>query len=138
MLVEEDFLKYLGENMLTYYFGPERKIEDIIIIEEPSESNNDYTLRKGSVYAPTSNEYIEMQNRIREIVEQERKKKKIDLPEIFQKQKLSRTVSGDRRSGSTTELDLKKNRKPSQLKSNISSITKRYATYLFTSLKLDK
>jgi hypothetical protein len=55
MLVEEDFLKYLGENMLTYYFGPERKIEDKIIIEEPSESNNDYTLRKGSVYAPTSN-----------------------------------------------------------------------------------
>jgi hypothetical protein len=79
-----------------------------------------------------------MQNRIREIVEQERKNKKIDLPEIFQKQKLCRTVSGDRRGGSTTELDLKKNRKPSQLKSNISSITKRYATYLFTSLKLDK
>jgi len=36
MLFEEEFLKYLGENMLTYYFGPERKIEDKTIIEETS------------------------------------------------------------------------------------------------------
>jgi len=36
MLFEEDFLKYLGEHMLTYYFGPERKIEDKTIIEDPS------------------------------------------------------------------------------------------------------
>jgi hypothetical protein len=51
--------------MLTYYFGPERKIEDKTIIEDASESSCDYSLRKGSVYAPSSNEYIEMQMRIR-------------------------------------------------------------------------
>lgn len=37
-----------------------------------------------------------------------------------------------------TLIELKKVRKSCQLKSNISSVTKRYATYLFTSLNLDK
>jgi len=57
MLLEEDFLKELGDNAL-YYFGPEKMIEDRTIIEEASESSVEYNLRKGSVYAPTSNEYI--------------------------------------------------------------------------------
>ena len=37
-----------------------------------------------------------------------------------------------------TLIQLKKIRKTGKLKSNISSVTKRYATYLFTSLNLDK
>ena len=37
-----------------------------------------------------------------------------------------------------TLIELKKIRKSCQLKSNISSVTKRYATYLFASLNLDK
>ena len=59
MLFEEHFLKYLGDNMLTYYFGPEKKIEDKTIIEETSEpSSNDVKNRDHSVYsvyAPSSN-----------------------------------------------------------------------------------
>lgn len=55
LVEEEDFIKFLGENMLTYYFGPERKIEEKTIIEDASESSMDYSLRKGSVYAPSSN-----------------------------------------------------------------------------------
>lgn len=35
-------------------------------------------------------------------------------------------------------IELKKIRKTGKLKSNISSVTKRYANYLFTSLNLDK
>jgi hypothetical protein len=41
-------------------------------------------------------------------------------------------------SGSMTLIELKKIRKTGKLKSNISSVTKRYATYLFTSQNLDK
>ena len=37
-----------------------------------------------------------------------------------------------------TLIQLKKIRKTGKLKSNISSVTKRYATYLFTSKNLDK
>lgn len=93
MLFEENFLKYLGENMLTYYFGPERKIEDKTIIEETSEaSSNDLTNRKVSVYsvyAPNSHEYIEMSTRIRETLEAERNSKKIGVPDIFKKDRHS-------------------------------------------------
>ena len=73
--------------MITYYFGPERKIQDKTIIEDASESSCDYSLRKGSVYAPSSNVYIEMQMRIRQIVEDERREKKVGLPQIFKKQR---------------------------------------------------
>jgi hypothetical protein len=86
MLFEEDFLKYLGDHMLTYYFGPERKIEDKTIIEDPSEPSTNEVGRKYSVYSvynPSSNEYIDMQNRIRETLALERDRgnnKKIGLP----------------------------------------------------------
>jgi hypothetical protein len=147
MLFEENFLKYLGENMLTYYFGPERKIEDITIIEETSELSNNEGNRKYSVYsvyAPSSNEYIEMQTRIKEMVEQERKNKKIGVPDIFKKERHSINFPQPERRGeenkigSSTQVELKKTRRTAQLKSNIASVTKRYATYLFVSLNLDK
>lgn len=35
MLIEEPFLKYIGENQLAYYFGPEhKKIQEKNIIDE--------------------------------------------------------------------------------------------------------
>lgn len=37
MLSEEKFLKELGDQMIIYYFGPEKKIEEKIILEETSE-----------------------------------------------------------------------------------------------------
>lgn len=80
MLFDENFLKYLGDNMLTYYFGPERKIEDKTIIEEASEPSSTNLDPKPtsvySVYAPNSTEYIEMQTRIKETLEAERRTKR--------------------------------------------------------------
>lgn len=150
MLFEENFLKYLGENMLTYYFGPERKIEDKTIIEETSEpSSNDLNNRKVnvySVYAPNSHEYIEMSTRIKETLEAERNNKKIGVPDIFKKDRHSIAIPQTNQQqflevnkiGSSTQVELKKVRKSAQLKSNIASVTKRYATFLFVSQNLDK
>jgi hypothetical protein len=40
MLIEEPFLKYIGEGQLSYYFGAEqKKIEEKNIIEEVSEDS---------------------------------------------------------------------------------------------------
>ena len=36
MLLDDHFLKELGDLMITYYFGPEKKILDKTIIEEQS------------------------------------------------------------------------------------------------------
>lgn len=87
MLTEENFLKYLGDNMLTYYFGPEKKIEDKTIIDESQQGGNDQPRKLSvySVYAPTSHELIDLQSRIKDIVAENSKNKKIDLPQIFKK-----------------------------------------------------
>jgi hypothetical protein len=78
-----------------------------------------------------------MQARIRQIVEMDRKERKVGLPEIFQKHR-GMVATEERRTGSEVELGGKRQNKPSKLKSNVPSITKKYATYLFKSLNLDK
>lgn len=84
-----------------------------------------------------------MQTRIKEMVEQERKNKKIGVPDIFKKERHSVSIpvpthEEENKIGSSTQVELKKTRRTAQLKSNIASVTKRYATYLFVSLNLDK
>lgn len=56
MLLEESFLKYIGENNLSYYFGAEhKKIQEKNIIQEESESEeNEKAKRKGSDYVAAS------------------------------------------------------------------------------------
>jgi hypothetical protein len=56
MFIEEPFLKYIGENQLAYYFGPEhRKIQEKNIIDEESEEENKNDRRKkGENYVPAS------------------------------------------------------------------------------------
>lgn len=57
MFIEEPFLKYIGENQLAYYFGPEhKKIQEKNIIEEESEDEekNDHRKKKGDNYVPAS------------------------------------------------------------------------------------
>ena len=43
-----------------------------------------------------------------------------------------------KKAGSMSLIELKKIRKSGKLKSNITSVTRRYATYLFASANLDK
>lgn len=133
--------------MITYYFGPEKKILEKTILQENSEDSQEHPLRKGSVYIPNSSEYIQIQSRIKQIFEEEKKGKhsKLQLPPLFRKEKSNainkpkgRESEKIAESGSMTLIQLKKIRKTGKLKSNISSVTKRYATYLFTSLNLDK
>lgn len=87
MLFEERFLKELGESMIIYYFGPEKRISEKIIMEENSEqSNNDIEPRKhGSLYNPTSKDLIEIQGRIKKIVEEEKNNEKPKPPPLFDK-----------------------------------------------------
>jgi hypothetical protein len=56
MLIEEPFLKYIGENQLAYYFGPEhKKIQEKNIIDEESEGEEQNDKRKkGENYVPAS------------------------------------------------------------------------------------
>jgi hypothetical protein len=54
MLFEEKFLKEMGDRMVAYYFGPEKKICEKTILEENSEESQEQSLRKGSVYVPNS------------------------------------------------------------------------------------
>lgn len=56
MLLEESFLKYIGENNLSYYFGAEhKKIQEKNIIQEESESEeNDNAKKRGSDYVAAS------------------------------------------------------------------------------------
>lgn len=65
MLFEDDFLKELGDMMITYYFGPEKKILEKIILEENSEDSQERGIRKGSVFIPNSSELIEIQGRLK-------------------------------------------------------------------------
>ena len=57
MLADENFQKHLGQTWLTYYFGPERKLEEKIILEENEYSeaeNHQSASYVVSVYAPNS------------------------------------------------------------------------------------
>jgi hypothetical protein len=87
MLFEEPFLKELGEAMIIYYFGPEKRISEKIIMEENSEqSNTENEPRKhGSLYNPTSKDLLDIQGRIRKIVEEEKQNKneKLGVPPLF-------------------------------------------------------
>lgn len=55
--------------MIALYFGPEKQIEEKIIIEENSElSNQEVEPKNKSLYNPSSKDLAEIQNRIRRIV----------------------------------------------------------------------
>lgn len=74
--------------MIIYYFGPEKRISEKIIMEENSEvSNSDVEPRKhGSLYNPTSKDLIEIQGRIKKIVEEEKNsQKEKPIPPLFDK-----------------------------------------------------
>jgi hypothetical protein len=60
MLVEEKFLKELGDQMIIYYFGPEKKIEEKIILEETSEISNQENGpgRISSLYDPSARDLL--------------------------------------------------------------------------------
>ena len=51
--------------MITYYFGPEKKILEKTILEENSEDSQELSVRKGSVYIPSSSEFIEIHSRLK-------------------------------------------------------------------------
>lgn len=81
--------------------------------------------------------------------EEKQRSSKPGLPPIFQKdnlniahqprvEKVLDSSAKIKKSGSMSLIELKKIRKTCKLKSNITSIVKRYATYLFTSANLDK
>ena len=69
MLFEEKFLEMLGDRMIAYYFGPEKKILEKTIIEDVSESSHEFPPRKGSLYCPNSSEAIDIQCRIQQMFE---------------------------------------------------------------------
>jgi hypothetical protein len=87
-----------------------------------------------------------MSTRIKETLDAERNNKRIGVPDIFRKDRLSIAVPQgqqphialENKVGSSTQVELKKTRKTAQLKSNIASVTKKYATFLFVSQNLDK
>ena len=68
--------------MITYYFGPEKKILEKTILEENSEDSQELSVRKGSVYIPSSSEFIEIHGRLKQILDQQNKTKisKTELP----------------------------------------------------------
>jgi hypothetical protein len=150
MVFEEKFLKELGDQMITYYFGPEKQMHERIIMEEQSEvSAREVPFEPTSVYEPKSSDLINIQDRVRRMLEEEKGSKKPGLPPIFKKgDVIKRNDVGKlglpemdhliRKPGSMSLVELKKIRKSCKLKSNITSIAKRYATYLFTSANLDK
>lgn len=55
MLLEQAFLKYIGENQLSYYFGAEHKnIQEKNIIEEVSEESEQEKEKKKEDYVAAS------------------------------------------------------------------------------------
>ena len=71
MLSDEKFQKHIGPTWLTYYFGPEHKMEEKIILEENEYSEEDMSRKVGnvvSVYAPNSQQMKEMQSKIQDMV----------------------------------------------------------------------
>ena len=105
-----------------------------------------------SLYNPTTSDQISIQAKIQKILEDERAKsvKKPTLPPLFKKdinftdnkydkkEKLLETELMMKKAGSMSLIELKKIRKTGKLKSNITSVARRYATFLFTSANLDK
>ena len=70
MLFEDKFLKELGDPLITYYFGPEKKMDRKIILEDASEQSvPEEPMRAGSLYDPKASDLAEMQGRIKQMVE---------------------------------------------------------------------
>ena len=61
-----------------------------------------------------------------------------DVAKFDKKEKLLETELMIKKAGSMSLIELKKIRKTGKLKSNITSVARRYATFLFTSANLDK
>ena len=85
-----------------------------------------------------------MQTRIIDLIEENKKKDKVELPEIFKKEKnLLQNPQNPSKlirktTGSMSLIERKLVKKSCELKSSISSITRRYAAYLFTSSNINK
>ena len=65
MVTDEKFLKTIDDYQLAHYFGPEKKLDDKIIIEDDDEDEEkadkedlNEIARKQSEYLPSSTEYL--------------------------------------------------------------------------------
>lgn len=60
MVTDEKFLKTIDDYQLAHYFGPEKQLDEKIIVEEVDEEKDDSEdlSRKQSEYLPNSSEYL--------------------------------------------------------------------------------
>lgn len=89
------------------------------------------------MYAPSSAQFIAIQTDFREEIQKHTKKPKKDLPVL----KPLHNNDDKLRKGKSTCItidEFKKSGKNPKIKSNISSLTKKYANFLFNEYKLDK
>jgi hypothetical protein len=149
MITEEKFLETIDNYQLLNFFKPEQKAGDMNVIEEVEETEVEGGHdRKNSDYLPSSTEFIEIQEKFRRELEISSKKeqKMIYLAKNGSMQAPCTNTTGlngsvkkgiRRQAGSMLTIPTYA-RKNLKLTNNVASLVKKYATYIFNELKLNK
>lgn len=149
MFSEEKFLKYIGDMQLSYYFGAQHKaIEEKMILEEESEDEDNHKNSKNSKanYVAGSAVLIKMETDLNQDKQANKVtpleiKNSLLKPSNDQKSILKMQKSDSKRKGRTVSTVINEPRfgkRNLKVKSNIASLTKKYANFLFNNYNLDK